>query len=585
MAIGEAAATLTQTVKQLQALGWTTVADLFTRGPAEIASVQEGILNGRPLTGNTYFKATDLTTGFVQRGWLPGSGQFINVPLAPNNLYEVSYLDPATLFTGTTVFRSNPGGTPTVIPQAVLAASLFPDSDGDGLPDDAEDILGTDPHKFSTSGDGISDLAKLQQGLDLLSNVAFPRGIVASLTFPGAGRNVVLTGSTTDPQGQTAYVAASTGGLAIVDASNFRKPVLLGQLPLSGDANDVAVDARLQIAAVADSGGGLVLVNVADPTNPTVLHTIPVTTDQVEVADGVAYVAVGGCFQAYDMFSGESLGSLSLTNGLITGLAREGPMLYTMDSGLTLRVIDISGATMVARGSLSLPQGVGPLFVGDGVAYVSAGFGTTGGFITANVSNPDAPTLISGTPDTSTQARALAANGSGLLVSVGTLPLPKGFSLDVTNVSDPTNTGDLVASLPNLRDPRGVALASGIAFVADTFLRLAVYNYLAFDTNGVAPDHLHRQLRRRLGRRHARGPGAGRQRVADPCRRQRRRAGPQRRVAGQRFGYAHRRRPGGAERRVVPLRLVGRGPGHDGHTGDGHCPGPRHRHRRQRGAL
>jgi predicted small lipoprotein YifL len=52
--------------------------------------------------------------------------------------------------------------TPTAAPKAsqssVSATSAGPDADGDGIPDNAENLLGTDPNNADTDGDGINDL-------------------------------------------------------------------------------------------------------------------------------------------------------------------------------------------------------------------------------------------------------------------------------------------------------------------------------------------------------------------------------------------------------------------------------------------
>ena len=53
---------------------------------------------------------------------------------------------------------------------------------------------------------------------------------------------MTLTGSISSQGGQTAYVATGPSGLAIVDASQFQKPILLSQFSLPGNATDVAVD-------------------------------------------------------------------------------------------------------------------------------------------------------------------------------------------------------------------------------------------------------------------------------------------------------------------------------------------------------
>ena len=157
-----------------------------------------------------------------------------------------------------------------------------------------------------------------------------------------------------------------------------------------------------------------------------------------------------------------------------------------------LRVIDISGTTgpyMLARSSLTMPAGGGKLFVGNAIAYVAAGNGNTGGFATADVSNPDSPLLISGVDANNVEGRAVVANGSGLAVAVGTVGQfgGGGAALDVLNVSDPSNTGVFLTRFPMPAGPFSVAIGAGIAFVADSTAGLQVVNYRSFDNQGVAP--------------------------------------------------------------------------------------------------
>src|SRR5438309_7954093 len=118
---------------------------------------------------------------------------------------------------------------------------------------------------------------------------------------------------------------------------------------------------------------------------------------------------------------------------------------------------------MVARGSLDLPDPAGWVFVGNGIAYVSRrlvpGLFPSGGFSTADVSDPDRLTLISG-PDLASGQRApgtqIVANGSGLAVLMGS---DAGINaLDLMSVSDPANTNNFITRI-NLPDaPGGVAL-------------------------------------------------------------------------------------------------------------------------------
>ena len=332
-----------------------------------------------------------------------------SVFLAANARYRLFVVQPRTQWMGYVDFVTPSSGGNVSLGNIRIGPIFGADSDMDGLANHTEFILGTDPSKPDSDGDGISDGAEIRQGLDPFGGRAFPTGVVASLPLPGEAKEVVLEGSILDRAQQTAYLALGSRGLGIVNASEFQKPILLGQLDLPGDATDVAVDSNLRIAAVAANAGGLHLVNVADPMQPALLQTIPGTVNQVGVINGVAYAGFGASIRAYDLLTGELLETLDLNGGTITGLAREGFFLYSMDSSRRLRVIDLSGPNMATRGTLTMPSGGGKLFVGGGVAYVAAGNGNTGGFATADVSNPANLTLISGVDANNVQGSRLVS--------------------------------------------------------------------------------------------------------------------------------------------------------------------------------
>ena len=371
----------------------------------------------------------------------------ISVALPPNRPVYLMVYEPISRTFGASLVQTGPSGITTSLSMAIGIgdSSLDYDLDQDGLPDNAEIVIGTNPDKYSTTGDGISDGAKIQAGLDPLAGVAFPTGLIASLPLQGEAKAVVVEGSNFDSQGQTAYIAMGSFGLAIVDASRFQKPIIVSQLDLPGDATDVAVDTTLKIAAVATNSGGLQLVDVTDPTAPTLMRTLNLAASQVKVVNGIAYGTVGNALVAVDLFTGDTLQTLGLGGSTITGLAREGSMLYSMDTSFTLRAIDIGGPEMVLRGSLTLTHGGGMLFVGNGIVYVPAADAPRlGGFATVNASNPDSLTLISTGNSTSNvfPGTDFAGNGSGLGILVGQPIGPGGPTnlVDIMDVSDPTNT-------------------------------------------------------------------------------------------------------------------------------------------------
>ncbi len=441
--------------------------------------------------GLHYYAITNLDdpSSTVLRGQA-GSGGYAHdsIFLAPTTRYREWILQMQTLRVAVADFTTPISGQGFSLPEFKLQPTTSPDSDGDGLSDLAEFILGTNPNNPDTDGDGVRDGAEIQQGLDPLSGRAAATGVIASLPLPGEAKEVVLEGSILDSQQQTAYLALGSRGLGIVNASQFQEPIILGQLDLPGDATDVAVDSNLRIAAVAANAGGLHLVNVADPMQPALLQTINLNARQVEVIGGVAYVAAGGDLWSFDLASRALLQQLSLGGAPLTGLAGEGLFLYTMDSSRVLRAIDLRDGAMTPRGALTMPAGGGKLFVGNGIAYVAADDGFNGGFATADVSNPDSLALISGVDANNIAGRSVVANGSGLAIAVGRPGGGFGVPvLDVVNIADPSNTGVFLTRFNLSAPPFSLAIGSGIAFVADGSSGLQVVNYRSFDNQGIPP--------------------------------------------------------------------------------------------------
>ncbi|MEO8428335.1 MAG: choice-of-anchor D domain-containing protein, partial [Verrucomicrobiota bacterium] len=417
--------------------------------------------------------------------------------------YHLVIFDPVTGLVGHETDSTEVSGQRTLLVDTmVFRGSTEPDSDYDGLPDDIEFAIGTNPNKADADGDGVDDFAAISQGLDPFGGRALPLGIVGQVMLQGEAKAVVVVPSSANGENPVAVVAAGTGGLAMIDVGKPTQPIFLNQLPLPGDATDVAVDFDLRIAAVAAGAGGLHLIDIADPASPRLLSTCFTNVEHVEVVNGVAYAVSGTFLLAVDLLSREAQLPLALP-GSIVGMTREGTMLYLTDQTSHLRLVDVSGGTMKLRGQLA----VGAPFVrstlnqpavGNGIAYLTllqAGVGG-GGYATVDVSNPDAPQLISGTgvlPAESAPGNGIALNGSGLGLLIGSLTNGFGSAvvvvnrLDVMNVSDPAQTYVLVTSLNLPAPPLGVSIAQGVAYVACGSNGLVMVNYLSYDGQGQPP--------------------------------------------------------------------------------------------------
>ena len=428
----------------------------------------------------------NLTNNLTIRFRSDDGGHFQTL-MPSNQAYHLIIYDPAAGSSPRpTASAPGPGVRFNFVQGLTLHPSAAPDTDGDGLPDDAEFAIGTRADLRDTDGDGISDFTEVKQGLNPLSNRQTTVGIVGALTFHGPAKEIAVTGREFSAASLTGYVATGLSGLAIVDLSQPERPVTFSELTLPGNSTDVAADAIAHIAVVASNTGGLSFIDTHDPVHPTIFRTLNVNASQVEMIDGVVYAAVGGTVSSFDEFTGEALQSLVLPSGaLIVGLTHEGSTLYTSDNFNQLHTIDTSGFTMSLHGSLQMDTS-GKISAANGILYeVAPG---RGGYETVDVSDLDHPALISGSdiaapnilPKTS-----IVTNGSGLGVLVGETNGVGSWAL--MDTSNPQNTYVLTGGgfLPAVAD--SVTIANGLGLVADDVGGLQVINYRYFDTNGIAP--------------------------------------------------------------------------------------------------
>ncbi|WP_420382221.1 Ig-like domain-containing protein [Novosphingobium sp.] len=441
-----------------------------------------------------------LPDGTEIRGKTDLSGNF-GAFLPPNTAYNLYLYQPYTNSSG--IFRGTSGESGQDMNHSYKFTHIGGfDANNNGIPDIGDYVLGIGI--ANSNADGLSDVANLQLGINPAGNSGLSTGVVSTASLTGNAQSIAIAAAN-DNSGMTAYVASGTGGLAIVDVSNFTKPTVLSQLALSGDSTDVAVDTTRNVAAVI-TDGTLSLIDISNSAAPKLSQTVTFNdaASRVVLRDGLAYVATGSSISTVNILTGDILQTVDLSSsggGTLTDLTFDGDTLLTFDTNDTLRAFTLNGELLTARGTLAVPgsgvgdsgfsrsYGQGRISAGGGVVYIEAGNGGTGGYLTVDDSNPDALKLDSDVQKFGIAGTAMALNGSGLGVAVGGSNFVFGGfqSLDVLNVADPTNTGNFVTRINLPSAPSDVAIANGIAFVADGTSGLQVVNYLGFDTKGVAP--------------------------------------------------------------------------------------------------
>ncbi|MBI3414804.1 MAG: hypothetical protein HY043_05695 [Verrucomicrobia bacterium] len=359
------------------------------------------------------------------------------------------------------------------------------DSDADGLPDIAEDIIGTDPSNPDTDGDGIKDGAEIIQGTDPLDGLPARTGIIATASTPGTAVDVCALND-------LAIVAEGAAGVTVFNVFNGMNPVRIIQVDTPGNAQRVACSGSL--VAVADGPAGLAIIDISDPPNARIIHQVALSgsAQAVTAAGGIAYVGTdSGQIAAVDLASGTVLDQVS-AGGFIHDLGIEGDVLFALIDN-QLRAYELIAGGMEFAGFANTSgfgapfiTGKNRLFVGGGHAYASS----LVGYDVFDVRNPAALQRVgsaqSGGPISFKQ---IVANGSGL--GIAAVGVNRGTDdthhINLYDLSNPTNTTQFITTLPTPGVARAVSLYNGLAYVADSDSGMQVINYLAYDSKGIPP--------------------------------------------------------------------------------------------------
>ena len=200
---------------------------------------------------------------------------------------------------------------------------------------------------------------------------------------PGAGLYVL---------GTTAYMAAGTGGLYIIDVSNPAAPGLLGiyntapgfagGVYVAGNTAYVTVHAHYGVAPLT----GLLVIDVSNPAAPVLIgsYNTPGHANKVQVSGTTAYVTEFGAWDGLriidisDPASPLLLGSF-YTAGHANGIYVSGKTAYVANGGGMI-IIDVSNPALPTLHCIYSDSFTGAamhVYVSGGIAYVP-GFGEKG---------------------------------------------------------------------------------------------------------------------------------------------------------------------------------------------------------------
>ena len=436
-------------------------------------------------TGLHYYALKDLTTGqIVERGLAGSAGVVHNrLILGVNRPYRSYVIKAINLNVGWSDFISGNNGQQLRLPDVVLRNDPTPDTDGDGLHDLGELIMGTNPSLKDSDGDGVSDSAEVIQGSDPNSGLAVQTGMIAGAPTAGRAVDVVALNG-------LAAVATMDAGVALFSVFNGLAPTLAAQVSTPGTANGVALSGAF--VAVADGSAGLAVIDALIPTSAFIVRQVPLGGDAQSVAAsaGVAYVGlVNGDLVAVDLSTGTILDKVHLPSS-VHDVALGKDVLYALVPG-SLHVIDIQNEALAILKTVSAPGGPGAggrrlrLFAGSDRAYSSF----TAGFNAFDTTDPLNPVLIKQNNTTSFGWIQIIGNGSGgALAAVGPASTDDGpHNVSLYDLGPNQSDANVVATFETPGLATALSIYNGILYVADGNSGLTVINYLSYDTKGQPP--------------------------------------------------------------------------------------------------
>jgi len=438
-----------------------------------------------PLCGQAFYLLEDLTSGLVRRGKTGLDGSLPGIIFAPFHNYRLSrvVVYNGAVAIGSVDFPSSGNGQKTFVPRGVVDYDAEVDSDHDGLSDFAENVVGTNPHNPDTDGDGIPDGAEVIGGTNPLDGTPVTIGPLASTSLPGTAVDVAVDST-------HVAVALGSAGVAVLGRTVDQVPTILAQITTPGTATRVAIEGNW--VAVASGSSGLQIMDISEPAKARITqYLFPGTVLSLAALSGTVYLGTtDGQVVWIDLASGTELGRLG-SGDAIQDLVITGDVLLTL-SASALKSYRILSDDLQPLGQLSLPgtpdnyTGTRRLSAGVGYAYATS----YNGFATVDIHDASNPILVGPlSPLGPNSFKQILPNGSGLgVAAVGVTPRNDGTqNIQLFDLRNPATTTNFLAEIPTPGTSLALALADGLAYVAEGASGLTVVNYKAFDTGTNPP--------------------------------------------------------------------------------------------------
>jgi hypothetical protein len=449
----------------------------------------------RPLSlGLHYFALMNLETGLIeQRGVTGRNGEGHELLImAPDTRYRQWVFHPATGRIGTADWISAGAGRNFLLPAVIMRRDHSPDRDGDGLRDQAEMILGTNPDKADTDGDGVSDGAEIRNGTSPLDGLPVSTGVLAAADTPGNAVDVAAHSG-------YAAVADSDAGVALFNIETGFTPTLIAQVDTPGVARGVALVTRPNArdalrVVVADGPAGLAVVDLELPANARITQQVNLggTVNAVAALGGVGFAGTDrGTIAAVDLATGNVLERFQIPgNPNLQDLVIWRQTLFALSTD-RLFALPLDEGELRVSSQVNSPGGVGAggrrlrLFVAEGRAYASH----TSGFNVFDVSDRESLRTLRNQNTAARGWKQMVPNGTGLGMA----------AVDANSTDDGPHDVSLyrlgadglgLDFLATFRTPglaTALTLYNGLAYVADGRAGLQVVNFLAYDAGNQPP--------------------------------------------------------------------------------------------------